>query len=68
MKTYTTTGGEVLDEIAWRHYGRQIATTEAVLDVNPGLADLGSILPPGVVITLPDLPAAATSAPVKLYD
>lgn len=68
MATYTTTGGEVIDEIAWRHYGRQIGTAEAVLDVNPGLADLGPVLPPGVTITLPDLAEASASVPVKLYD
>lgn len=66
---YVTRGGEMVDEIAWRHYGHQIGTAEAVLDANRGLADHGPILPPGLTVVLPDLalPSGA-SVPVKLYD
>lgn len=67
--SYTTTGGEMIDEIAARHYGHQLGTAEAVMDANPGLAALAPILPPGLTIILPDLAApAATNTPVKLYD
>jgi len=42
---------------------------EAVLEANPGLADLGPVLPPGTVIQLPDLPRPLeTIETVKLWD
>ena len=68
--TYRTREGDVLDELCWRHYGRQSGAVEAVLAANPGLSDLGPIYPSGVLIALPDLaPAAAeTPAPVRLWD
>lgn len=67
--TYVTKGGEMIDEIAWRHYGHQIGTAEAVQEANRGLAALGPLLPSGVTIVLPDLAApSSASTPVKLYD
>ena len=69
MTTYTTAGGEMIDQITWRHYGNQLGTTEAVLAANPGLAGRPYDLPPGMVIELPALAVPAdTVAPVKLYD
>lgn len=61
---YTTVGGERLDQIAQDVYGFQVGAVEALLIVNPGLADLGFELPAGAVINLPELgarPARATS-------
>lgn len=69
MASYTTAGGEMIDQIAWRYYGHQIGTTEAVLAANPGLADQTQPLPPGLVVYLPVIAGRAeTSVPVKLYD
>ncbi len=69
MATYTTTGGEMIDQIAWRHYGHQLGATEAVLAANPGLSAQPYILPPGISIELPILAApSGTTIPVKLYD
>lgn len=69
MATYTTTGGEMIDQIAWRYYGHQIGTTEAVLSANPGLAAREQPLAPGLVIDLPVIAATSeTTRPVKLYD
>ena len=66
---YTTIGGELIDEIAWQHYGHQNGTTEAVLDANHGLAARPRPLAAGIEITLPDLALPAVSTrPVKLYD
>ena len=65
---YRTRDGDMLDDICWRHYGRQSEAVEAVLDANPGLADLGPVYATGTVITLPDLPAAEAPAPVRLWD
>lgn len=68
--TYTTIGGEVLDQICHRHYGKTQGTVERVLNANRGLAD-HLILPAGLTITLPDLPAESSGrnpAPVRLWD
>lgn len=65
---YTTKGGEVIDQIALKHYGTQIGSTELVLGANPGLAAQPVILPPGLRIALPALSAGPVTRPVKLYD
>jgi phage tail protein X len=62
---------DTLDALCWRHYGRTASVVEAVLAANPGLADLGAILPHGTAVELPDLPAsaqAATNTLVQLWD
>ena len=65
---YVTGDGDVLDEICWRRYGREDAVP-AVLAANPGLADAAPILPPGSVLILPDLSAAAPRMPAaRLWD
>jgi len=65
---YTTIAGDTVDLIAWRYYGaldgRQ---AEQLLAANPGLAELGAVLPAGVVILLPDLAATATTQGVRLW-
>lgn len=61
---YTTAGGEALDWICWKHYGRE-GVLGAVLDANPGLADLGPVFPRGTRITLPEL-AASTTTPTAV--
>lgn len=66
--TYRTQEGDMLDALCWLHYGRQSGAVEAVLDVNPGLADQGPVYPAGVLIALPDLPVPAPAAPVRLWD
>lgn len=50
---------DTVDLLCWRHYGRTAGVTEAVLEANPGLADLGPILPHGTLVTLPDAPPQA---------
>lgn len=66
--TYTTIGGEVIDQIALRHYGSPTGSTELILGANPGLAERPVMLPPGVQINLPALPASPSVRPVRLYD
>ena len=56
MTRIRTIDGDVLDEICWRHYGRE-GTVAAVLLANPGLADADPVLSAGRVVLLPDLPA-----------
>jgi len=67
--TYTTREGDAVDYIAWRYYGTRAGlATEQLLAANPGLATRGSVLPAGVVITLPAIDTTETSAGVKLWD
>lgn len=67
--TYTTSDGDVVDEIAWKFYGtRDGRTVERLLEANPGLAARGAELPAGVSITMPDMPTPATKPGVRLWD
>lgn len=55
-KNWRTTDGDMLDDICQRHYGCAglNQSLAAVLEANPGLADIGPIYPAGVEIVLPD--------------
>ena len=65
---YLSKDGDVLDSIAWAHYGRQSeGVVEAILVCNPGLADLGPVYVAGIRIVLPDLPETTASEPVLLW-
>ena len=66
MAEHLTGQGEVLDAIVWRHYGRADVIV-AVLDANPGLADLGPVLPTRTLVVLPDLPAPAVQPVIRLW-
>lgn len=66
----TAMQGDTVDAIAWRFFGRTGGLVEQILDLNPGLAALGAILPEGTTITVPD-PADAeqpTTRLVQLWD
>jgi phage tail protein X len=47
--------GETLDALCQRVLGRTAGVTEAALAVNPGLSDLGPVLPIGTAVNLPDV-------------
>ncbi len=67
--TYRTRQGEVLDLICLRHYGDRAGIVERVLDLNPGLAAKGPVLPIGTLVQLPDLPQQIKqAATIKLWD
>ena len=69
MASYRTKDGDVVDDVCRRFYGREAGAVEAVLAANPGLADLGPLLPAGTVIDLPDLPRPLETIPtVKLWN
>ena len=69
MATYLTSDGDVLDAVCHRQYGPRPQAVEAVLDANPGLADRGPLLPAGLRIELPELPAESReSGVVRLWD
>lgn len=60
--------GETVDALCWRHYGRTQGAVEAVLQANPGLARLGLVLPQGILVAMPVLPAPATKQLTQLWD
>lgn len=69
MATYITRDGDTADYIAWKFYGFQDKqTVEQVLAANPGLADRGPILPPGVAVELPTLATPTVTPGLKLWD
>ncbi|TFZ46451.1 phage tail protein [Stenotrophomonas maltophilia] len=69
-RTYNTRDGDVVDRIAYSHYGEQSPSiVRAVLDANPGLAGRGAVLPAGVTLILPDVQRPATERKgVALWD
>lgn len=62
----------MLDLLLWRRFKRHHeGLVERVLDINPGLADLGMVLPLGTVVVIPlDEPqkSAETTKVVRLWD
>jgi phage tail protein X len=60
--------GDTVDAICWRHYGRTAGVTEAVLEANPGLADYGTEIPQGTLITLPAEAPQQQRQQVNLWD
>lgn len=69
MIEYRTSEGDTADYVAWKHYGTQSGqVVERLVAANPGLADLGPVLPAGVLITLPELEAVGVTEGVKLWD
>lgn len=61
---YVTIDGDVLDAIAYDFYGRHEKNTEAMLEANPHVLELGPVLPAGLRIKLP--PRQANESP-KAY-
>lgn len=68
MDTVIAQQGDTLDLICYRHYGYTGGVTEAVLKVNPGIAELGSQLPIGQKIVLPSFQTQRTKTTIKLWD
>ena len=65
-KRLITRDGDVLDDLVWRHYGRNDVIA-AVLDANPHLAQLPPVLVAGLLIELPDLPLPAEAPVIRLW-
>jgi phage tail protein X len=49
----TAKAGDKLDLLLWREAGLGPGELTRVLDANPGLADLGTVLPIGTVVIVP---------------
>lgn len=67
MKAYALQG-DTLDAICARYYGRTEGVVETVLEANPGLSELGVILPHGTAIELAETDSAARTETVNLWD
>lgn len=66
---YITRDSDMLDRIAWKHYGTTAnRAVEQVLEANRGVADLGARLPGGLRIVLPDAERPAQQKGVRLWD
>jgi len=61
--------GETVEALVWRVTGNASAV-EAVLQANPGLAELGAILPAGTAVTIPAaaVTSSATAPLIQLWD
>ncbi|WP_130100497.1 tail protein X [Siccibacter turicensis] len=60
--------GDTLDVICVRHYGRTLGVVETVLTANPGLAELGPVLPHGITVELPDVQTSSVQETVNLWE
>lgn len=63
-----TQQGDTVDLICSRHYGQTAEITERVYRANPGLCELGPILPIGTAVRLPDVEPKPQRASVQLWD
>ena len=68
MTLYRTKEHDMLDWICWKHYRFQSDAVEIVLTANPELAEWGSFLPAGLLITLPEIKKSAAKPTIKLWD
>ena len=59
--------GETLDALIHRLLGRTQGNTEATLAANPGLADLGAVLPEGQSVRIVQAPPPQGSG-INLWD
>lgn len=60
--------GDTLDAMVWRHYGRTAGLVELVLKSNPGLADLGAVLPMGTTVLMPPEPPPPSTSTLNIWD
>ena len=61
--------GDTVDAICQRVHGATAGITEQVLERNPGLADLGPILPQGTPVAMPDAaPRRRRTGTLQLWD
>lgn len=67
MSTLIAQQGDTLDLICHRHYGRTAGVTEAVMKANPGLAALGTEIPMGTRVELPEISEKRTITPISLW-
>ena len=66
MATYITQRGDMIDAICYDTYGVE-EHVHHILDVNPGLAELGPIYPEGIKIYLPTIETAPARQPDRIW-
>ena len=60
---------ETVDALCWRVRGRTDGVVEAVLEANPGIADVGLFLPIGHEVEIPDPATVSGTAPlIQIFD
>jgi len=60
---------DTLDLLCWRHLGSTTGVVEQALQMNPGIASLGALLPMGMIVSLPTQPPKAnTIQMINLWD
>ncbi|MGR7708496.1 tail protein X [Klebsiella aerogenes] len=67
MKAYAMQG-DTLDALCARYYGRTEGVVETVLQANPGLSELGVILPHGTAIDLLDVASSPVTETINLWE
>ena len=70
MRVYAQQG-DTVDLLCWRYLGSTTGLVEQTLELNPGLAQLGLVLPHGTAVDLPEVSSttnAAAVATVQLWD
>ncbi|MGZ4954449.1 MAG: tail protein X [Methylobacter sp.] len=68
MTQYLTKSGDMIDAICHHYYDNRPGAVERVYDANRNLSDHGPVLPSGLVIELPEIPATVIVKTVKLWD
>lgn len=68
FETIVTVEGDMVDLLAFRRFGDSSVTTETIYAANPGLAELGPILPAGVTINIPVPIERQRSTTERLWD
>lgn len=59
---------DTVDSLCWRHYGATQSVVEAVLQANPGLAELGPMLPQGMQVRMPVITTPRVQPVIQLWD
>lgn len=65
---YLTIDRDMVDQIAFAHYGTNLATTELIYEANPGLSRETMLLPAGVEILLPTFTPPEPPRQIQLWD
>jgi phage tail protein X len=66
MTLYRTRDGDMVDAICQAHYGSE-GMVEQVYEANPDLAELGPVLPLGLVLNLPEEAVEPIAKPLRLW-
>ncbi len=59
---------ETLDALCFRGLGQTAGVVEQTLELNPGLAGHGAVLPHGTLVELPDTAEQPQKTMIRLWD